>query len=121
MVWGNMPQATLNDLGLVLELNLSLERSGDFVLSGKWQPCVSAHYEMEKKTAHSTDPIPWHSVLLQKSRKMSVIIGYSLIRIHCFFREHQKLFFCDQLSEFWPLREGDHENQSSYLIIKKTC
>ena len=93
MVWGNMPPDPLNDLGHMLELNLGLEKSGDFILSGKWQPCVRAHCELEKKTAHLTNPIPWHSVLLQKSSEMSIIIGYSVIRIHCLFREHQKLLF----------------------------
>ena len=37
-----MPQTPLNGLGLTVELNLGLEKSGksrDFILSGKWQPC----------------------------------------------------------------------------------
>ena len=54
MVWGNMPPDPLNDLGHMLELNLGLEKSGDFILSGKWQPLVRAHCELEKKTAHLT-------------------------------------------------------------------
>ena len=31
-------QVEINDLGHMLELNLGLEKSGDFILSGKWQP-----------------------------------------------------------------------------------
>ena len=27
-----------NGLGLTIELNLGLEKSGNFILSGKWQP-----------------------------------------------------------------------------------
>ena len=29
-----------NGLGLTLELNLGLEKSGNFILSGNWQPCA---------------------------------------------------------------------------------
>ena len=74
-----MPPDPLNNLGLMLEHNLGLEKSDDIILSGKWQPCVRAHCELEKKTAHLTDPIPWHLVLLQRSSEMSIIIGYSVI------------------------------------------
>ena len=34
-----MPQDPLNGLGLTVEFNLGLEKSGNFILSGKWQPC----------------------------------------------------------------------------------
>ena len=34
------PQTPLNGLGLSVELNLGLEKSGNFILSGKWQPCT---------------------------------------------------------------------------------
>ena len=59
----------------MLELNLGLKKSDDFILSGKWQPCVRAHCQLEKKTAHSTDPIPSGiPVLLQRTSEMSIII-----------------------------------------------
>ena len=35
--WGACPQSPLNGLGLKVELNLCLEKSGNFILSGKWQ------------------------------------------------------------------------------------
>ena len=66
VVWGTCHQAPLDDLGLTLELNLGLKKSDDFILSGKWQPCVRAHCQLEKKTAHLTDPIPWHSSFVAK-------------------------------------------------------
>ena len=61
----------------MLELYPGLEKSGDFILSGKWQACVRAHCEIEKKTAYLAHSIPWHSVLLQKNSEMLIIIGYS--------------------------------------------
>ena len=33
-----MPQTPLNGLRLTIELDLGLEKSGNFILSGKWQP-----------------------------------------------------------------------------------
>ena len=33
-----MPPDPLNGLGLTLEINLGLKKSGNFILSGKWQP-----------------------------------------------------------------------------------
>ena len=38
--WGACPQTPLNGLGLMVDLNLGLEKSGNFILSGKWQPCI---------------------------------------------------------------------------------
>ena len=38
-LWGSMPPDPLNGLGRTLEHNLGLEKSGNFILSGKWQPC----------------------------------------------------------------------------------
>ena len=35
---GPCPQTPLNGLRLTVELNLGLEKSGNFMLSGKWQP-----------------------------------------------------------------------------------
>ena len=35
-----MPSDPLNGLRLSVELNLGLEKSGNFILSGKWQPCT---------------------------------------------------------------------------------
>ena len=32
----------VNCLELTVELNLGLEKSGNFILSGKWQPCVDS-------------------------------------------------------------------------------
>ena len=32
-----MPPDPLNGLGLTVELNIGLEKSGNFILSGKWQ------------------------------------------------------------------------------------
>ena len=34
----------INGLGPMIEFNLGLEKSGNFILSGKWQPCVRAHH-----------------------------------------------------------------------------
>ena len=36
-----MPPDPLNGLEITVELNLGLEKSGNFILSGKWQPCPS--------------------------------------------------------------------------------
>ena len=36
--WGSMPPDPLNGLRITVELNLGLEKSGNFILSGKWQP-----------------------------------------------------------------------------------
>ena len=36
---GKLPQTPLNGLGPTVELNLGLEKSGNVILSGKWQPC----------------------------------------------------------------------------------
>ena len=33
-------QTALNGLRLMVELNLGLEKSRNFILSGKWQPCL---------------------------------------------------------------------------------
>ena len=30
---------SLNGFGITVEINLGLEKSGNFILSGKWQPC----------------------------------------------------------------------------------
>ena len=35
---GACPLTALNGLGLMIELNLGLEKSGNFILTGKWQP-----------------------------------------------------------------------------------
>ena len=37
-----MPSDPLNGLGITVELNLGLEKSGNSVLSGKWQPSVTS-------------------------------------------------------------------------------
>ena len=36
---GSVPPDPLNGLRLTVELNPGLENSGNFILSGKWQPC----------------------------------------------------------------------------------
>ena len=36
---GSMPPDPLNGLRLTVELTLGLEKSENFILSGKWQPC----------------------------------------------------------------------------------
>ena len=35
-----MPPPPKNDLGLMIKLNLGREKSGNFKLSRKWQPCL---------------------------------------------------------------------------------
>ena len=37
---GTCSQIPLNGFGLTVKLNLGLKKSGNFMLSGKWQPCM---------------------------------------------------------------------------------
>ena len=48
-----MPSDPLNGLGLMEELNLSLEKSGNFILSGKWQPCLKLIKNVKHNLHHT--------------------------------------------------------------------
>ena len=46
-----MPPDPLNGLRRTVELNLGLEKSRNFILSGKWQPCPNeCNYTLTSET-----------------------------------------------------------------------
>ena len=49
-----MPPDPLNGARLTVELNLGLEKSGNFIMSGKWQPWKCCNFALLTKQAGST-------------------------------------------------------------------
>ena len=109
----------------MIELNLGLEKSGNFILSGKWQPGVKAHHSKRKLSI--TDRIPWRSVLLQKSSEMSIILGYLVIKIHCLFMElaasvsgafylSGKVLTLQRNNNFFPWTNVEYTSEGKFLL-----